>query len=77
MEVVLIIAAACGIFIYFWLGDEKGRYSYGRNPAVRCCDRCGQTQHAYCDTMENWDNEYWVSIGEIKNPKCKCHRDTK
>lgn len=77
MEVVLSIAAACGIFIFFWLGDEKGRYSYGRNPAQRSCCDCGQTQWAYCNSIEAWDSEWWEPDGEIKDPQCKCHKDTK
>lgn len=57
---------------------EKGRYRRSpRNPARRYCEDCGQQQDSFCHSLEDWDNSWWEPMGEIKDPKCNCHKDTK
>lgn len=64
------------ILIYALVG-EKGRYVYkDRNPAQRMCLACGQTQHAYCNSLAPGAYSWWEPNGRIINPKCKCHKDT-
>jgi len=60
-----------------WYGGEKGSYTYGHNPAVRYCDACDQQQFSYCCTMSEWENDWWSPNGEIKDPTCNCHKDTR
>lgn len=75
MEAVLVIAAACGIFIFLWLGRDKGSYLYHNSGAKRVCVDCGQVQHLY--RFDIWGDTWWEVVDEMKNPKCKCHKDTK
>lgn len=77
MDIFVVAAVFCGIFIACWWSRDKGRYTYGRNGAVRQCDGCGQQQYMYCDSLENWSQTYWEANGEIKDSTCKCHEDTR
>lgn len=76
MEFVLLVITAVGVYLLIRWASDHGSYTAGRNPAVRECTDCGQIQHMYCDSLERWDHPYWVAIGEIKTPTCKCHKDT-
>lgn len=76
MDIIIPIGILAVVAAGFWWARDRGSYTAGRNSAARQCDDCGQLQHQYCDTMENWDNGYWIAMGEIKNPACKCHKDT-
>ncbi len=74
MGLLLILAAFCGVFTILSFFGERGTYKYQAS-ARRTCTNCGQLQLAYCSNMA--DNEWWEARGPIKNPKCKCHKDTK
>lgn len=76
MDIIVIVAALATLGAAFWWCRDHGSYTRGRDVAVRQCDDCGQIQHMYCDSLESWDHTYWVANGEIKNPTCKCHKDS-
>ncbi len=74
MDIVLIVAAICGVVFACWCCDH-GRYSDGRNPAQRVCDDCGQCQWMYANSVTS--HHWWEPNGEILDPTCKCHKDVK
>jgi hypothetical protein len=74
MEIYIIAAFFCGVFAACWFHRDRGTYRIGRVPELRECVDCGQEQWLYTDTLE-YGVDYWRASGEIKNPKCKCHKD--
>lgn len=77
MDVLLVLAAFCGLLAIFHFCGEKGRYLYHRNPYRRMCANCGQVQENVCHTLETWDNDWWEETGEVTNPECNCHKDVR